>query len=66
MGKWILIGVFVMFTLGILYWNFPSLSHTAFYTPAMVGATKLPVFGISWLLILGVGLALVGKKMAKS
>lgn len=65
MGKWILIGVFVMFTLGLLYWQFPGLGSVAFYTPAMAGTTKLPVFGISWLLIIGAGLAVVGRKMAK-
>ena len=63
MSKWIVILIATMAVLGGFYWYMPSLAHVAFYTPAMVGTTKLPVFGVSWLLISGVGLAILFKKM---
>lgn len=62
-GKWFVIGIAVVAVLGALYWHFPGLHGVAFYTPAMVGTTKLPVFGVSWLLISGVGLAILFKRL---
>lgn len=64
MYKWIVVLIATVAVLGAIYWHFPGLASIAFYTPAMVGTTKLPVFGISWLLLSGVGLAILFKKMA--
>jgi hypothetical protein len=62
--KWIPIGIAVLAVLGGLYWHFPSLADIAFHTPAAVGTTKLPVFGVSYLLLVGVGLTVLFNRMA--
>ena len=65
MGKWFVILLATVLVLGILYWQFPSMASVAFRTPSMWGTTPIPSFGISWMFLTGVGIAIFFKKLAK-
>ncbi len=63
--KWLVIGIAVCAVLGAIYVYVPSLAHVAFYTPSHAGTTVLPVFGVSWMMLLGVGLAVMFNKFVR-